>query len=208
MKCVICGKKIGATEPRAYVRRWNSITGCQMCACDDCQAPFDRLIDVLPVDESGCSLNVSRFELEALKLGTDRKRLEKRLQAAWSILEMQSRRDFGHGRFDFNGRRLLGDNGMVLQWQTRNKPDEPITYQNQQTVIGIVSYSTKTRAIIGNKIIIVTGCRKNCPYTRHYDPNEDGETKGCQYAYGTLPEQGVAEWCPLHDEKPLQDCED
>lgn len=54
----------------------------------------------------------------------------------------------------------------------------------------------------GNKIIIVTGCRENCPYTRHYDPNQDGETWGCSYAYGTLPKQGVAEWCPLHDEKP------
>jgi len=79
--------------------------------------------------------------LEALKLATDRKRLEKRLRAVCSVLELATRRDFGRGRFDFEGRRLIGDNGMILQWQTRDKPDEPVTYRNQQTTKGTVTYS-------------------------------------------------------------------
>lgn len=48
----------------------------------------------------------------------------------------------------------------------------------------------------------VTGCRANCPNTRYYEQNEDGETLGCIYKYGTLPKEGAPEWCPLND------CED
>lgn len=49
------------------------------------------------------------------------------------------------------------------------------------------------------KIITVTGCRADCPMTRHYQPNEDGETLGCAYAYGTLPQEDFASWYPLKD---------
>jgi len=39
---------------------------------------------------------------------------------------------------DWDGKRILGNNGLVLQWQTRYKPDEPESYYNQQTNVGIV----------------------------------------------------------------------
>lgn len=51
--------------------------------------------------------------------------------------------------------------------------------------------------IIVTPDVIVTGCRADCPNTRPYNPNEDGETLGCSYKYGTLPQEGFPEWCPL-----------
>lgn len=45
--------------------------------------------------------------------------------------------------------------------------------------------------------VLVMGCRANCPNTRFYEPNEENETLGCIYKYGTLPQQGMPEWCPL-----------
>jgi hypothetical protein len=48
------------------------------------------------------------------------------------------------------------------------------------------------------KIIEVTGCRADCPYTRMYMSPKEEPVCGCQYKYGPLPENGVADWCPLH----------
>ncbi len=48
--------------------------------------------------------------------------------------------------------------------------------------------------------IQVTGCRVDCPNTLIYDPNQEGETLGCIYKYGSLPKTGFPEWCPLSDE--------
>lgn len=141
MKCRICDKTIGVVEPRAYVRLYKGNTARKVYACGDCQEAFDLWIDSLPVDSGGCPVDVCRSEAKALLVAVNRKALEKRLRAARSILELQTRRDFGRGRFDFKGRRLIGDNGMILQWQTRDKPNEPVAYQNQQTTEGTVSYS-------------------------------------------------------------------
>lgn len=55
------------------------------------------------------------------------------------------------------------------------------------------------------KIIEITGCRIDCPHTQCYQPNEDGETLGCSYAYGTLPKEGFAAWCPLKDGESQRD---
>lgn len=47
--------------------------------------------------------------------------------------------------------------------------------------------------------VIVTGCRADCPKTRYY--GKYGDVLGCAYAYGTLPEEDFAPWCPLQDKK-------
>ena len=39
------------------------------------------------------------------------------------------------------------------------------------------------------KSIRITRCR-DCPNVRTYDPNEEGETLGCSYKYGSLPQEG------------------
>lgn len=61
--------------------------------------------------------------------------------------------------------------------------------------------TTATQPVRIIPAIIVTGCRADCPNTRYYNPNEDGETLGCSYAYGTLPKEGFAPWCPLKERK-------
>lgn len=51
------------------------------------------------------------------------------------------------------------------------------------------------------RVIRVIGCRQgkqgNCPHTRMYNSNENEPTLGCVYKYGSLPEAGFPEWCPL-----------
>jgi len=143
VKCAICDKQIGIAELRTYVRLWKGTTSRKVYACGDCQEAFDRLIDALPVDNGGCPIDVGQIEQEALKLATDRKRLEKRLRAARSVMSLHVRRNFGRGRLDFLQRQLIGDNGMVLQWRTRRESDKPVSHLNQQTTVGIVSYSSE-----------------------------------------------------------------
>lgn len=141
MKCIICRRKIGPREARQYINVYTCFDARRLYTCLDCEAAFDRLIDALPRDLDGRALSIGRSELEALKLATDRKRLEQRLRAARSVLVPQARRNFGRGRFNFLLRQLIGDNGMVLQWQTRNWPSKPVAYLNQQTTEGNVSYN-------------------------------------------------------------------
>ena len=142
MKCTICGNIIGSREIRSYVtihcdgKPHHKLYACSTCGANN--GPFDRLIDSLPIDDSGTLLNVSRVELEALKLATNRQALLKRLRAARSVLTIYVRRNFGRGRFDFDKRTLTGNNGMILRWKTRPTPDKPVTHWNQQTNIGSV----------------------------------------------------------------------
>jgi len=81
-------------------------------------------------------MNTSENEKKALALASDPAALLKRLQEARSVLT--DRRRFGKGRFDFAGRRLIGSNGLALQWRTRMEPDQPESYRNQQTTRGCV----------------------------------------------------------------------
>lgn len=148
MKCTICSNIIGSREIRSYVTVYcDGKPHHRLYACSTCGAnngPFDRLIDSLPIDSSGALLNVSRAELEALKLATNRKGLEKRLRAARSMMSTNLRGHFGRGRFDFANRRLIGNSGMILQWRTRAMPDKPIAYLNQQTTVGTVDFDVCT----------------------------------------------------------------
>jgi len=77
-------------------------------------------------------------EQAARAVGNDRKMLRKRLQAARACLTAEVSRLFGKGRFDFTNRRLIGGNGLTLQWFVRCYPNLPESYRNPQTNCGTV----------------------------------------------------------------------
>lgn len=77
-------------------------------------------------------------EAKALAIANSRKALRSRLMEAKAVLIDEIRKGFGKGRFDFEQRQLVGDNGYILQWKLRNYPDRPESYENQQTNRGIV----------------------------------------------------------------------
>jgi hypothetical protein len=81
---------------------------------------------------------ISRAEQQALALASRPAALRKRLQEARSVLTREVSKQFGLGHFDFSRRRLVGENGLVLQWQKRLYPDQPESYENQQTTRGSV----------------------------------------------------------------------
>ena len=74
-------------------------------------------------------------------LSTNRKQLKQRLREARAVLASDIYQGFGKGTFDFANKRLIGDNGYVLQWQLRCHPEQPISYHNQQTNRGTVVVS-------------------------------------------------------------------
>lgn len=51
------------------------------------------------------------------------------------------------------------------------------------------------------RVIRVTGCRQgkqgDCPHAKIYPSNERTPILGCIYKYGSLPDEGFPEWCPL-----------
>jgi hypothetical protein len=75
----------------------------------------------------------------ALQRASSRKWLLTRLMSAKSCLLPQYKSHFKSPKFDFDTKRLNGDDGYYLQWQTREQPDEPPSYENQQTTMGDVS---------------------------------------------------------------------
>ena len=82
---------------------------------------------------------ISDSEYEATKLSTSPYRLLKRLQAAVSVLRDRYQAEFkpqSKQSFDFIAKRLYGGNGFYLQWQTRDDPQAPESYDNQQTTVG------------------------------------------------------------------------
>lgn len=78
-------------------------------------------------------------EQMAIAIGNSRTKLRARLLRALSILNSVIRAGFRNARFDFEGKRLISDNGKVaLQWHVRDLPDQPESYVNQQTTTGTV----------------------------------------------------------------------
>jgi hypothetical protein len=75
-------------------------------------------------------------ELRARELSMRPRLLRKRLEEARAVLT--NRKQFGKSNFDFANKRLVGENGLHLQWQTRQYPDQPESYENQQTNRGFV----------------------------------------------------------------------
>lgn len=88
---------------------------------------------------------MSSLEARAYRLGTDRKRLEYRLREARNCLVPELRAKFGRGRFNFREKRLESDCGkFAIVWRLRAKPDEPVSYENQQTSAGFIGVSELT----------------------------------------------------------------
>lgn len=79
------------------------------------------------------------LEDKAEAVGANSKSLLKQLNSAKSCLAVQWVKTFKNARFDKENRRLISTCGCyALQWQLRNKPDEPESYENQQTSVGTV----------------------------------------------------------------------
>ena len=81
---------------------------------------------------------MNTLEHQALALADSPYCLKRRLLDARACLRSQLRQEFGVGHFDFDGQRLVGRGGLVLQWKTRRWPDQPIGPRNQQTNRGSV----------------------------------------------------------------------
>jgi hypothetical protein len=78
-------------------------------------------------------------EQKALKVAASKTQLRKRLNDAKSVLTDGVRERFKNPTFDFEGKRLISDDGKIaLQWLTRPYPDQPEGYENQQTNRGCV----------------------------------------------------------------------
>ena len=87
--------------------------------------------------DTDVALAMTRAEQEAFAVASKPVALRKRLLEARGVLT--DRKQFGKGTFDFAHRRLIGDNGLALQWSPRMEPDQPISYRNQQTTRGCVT---------------------------------------------------------------------
>jgi hypothetical protein len=74
----------------------------------------------------------------AAAVGANRVSLRKRFMEAKSVLlSRELSRLFTGAKLDFENKRFVGK-GYALQWLPRWKPDQPESYENQQTNRGIV----------------------------------------------------------------------
>ncbi len=89
---------------------------------------------------------VSSNEFDALCLSLDKVRLRKRLLEAKAVLNDEYRKLFTKASiYKYQEKALYSvPRGYKLQWQTRQQPDQPESYENQQTTIGDV-YLVKLR---------------------------------------------------------------
>lgn len=81
---------------------------------------------------------MSELEEKAIQLSLDKDRLLKKLASAKSCLRDEFLPYFQKTTFDFENKRLVGSGGFALQWFTRQFPDRPESYENQQTSVGVV----------------------------------------------------------------------
>ena len=77
----------------------------------------------------------------AVEVGNNRKHLLARLRETVHVLNGSYHKFFQcqHQRFDFDHKRLYGSDGWFLQWQLRPNPEQPESYENQQTSVGCVT---------------------------------------------------------------------
>ena len=79
------------------------------------------------------------LEDKARQLGNDPKALHERLLKARRVLTAEFKWIFDRYTFDFAGKRLVSHcERYALCWRLREKPEEPISYANQQTSQGEV----------------------------------------------------------------------
>jgi hypothetical protein len=57
---------------------------------------------------------------------------------ARAVLRSEYRKYFTTPVLDYKKKQLVGTDGYVLQWLTRERPDQPESYENQQTSVGTV----------------------------------------------------------------------
>ena len=93
--------------------------------------------EVQPLPEETETHSESLEDL-AKAIGADRQLLLRRLLEARSMLKDEYRVKFRRYEYDFDMQSLVGADGYSLQWKLREKPDEPISYGNQQTSRGDV----------------------------------------------------------------------
>lgn len=79
-------------------------------------------------------------ETLAIALSNDSDKLLARLRETVRVLNDRYVTQFRRKdqRYSFAEKRLYGINGFYLQWRLRDRPDEPETYENQQTSVGSV----------------------------------------------------------------------
>jgi hypothetical protein len=79
-------------------------------------------------------------ERKAIQLSENRGELRQRLLDAKSRINRAAQIHYAPWKFDFQAKCLVSDSSekAVLQWQTRKQPERPISYENQQTSMGIV----------------------------------------------------------------------
>lgn len=82
-------------------------------------------------------LSMTNTELAAA-VGASRLRLRKRFMEAKSVMSRGLSHLFNGAKLDFENKRFVGK-GYALQWALRNHPDQPESYENQQTNRGVVS---------------------------------------------------------------------
>jgi len=81
-------------------------------------------------------------EQKALALGNSPTRLRARLMGAKAVLDRGVALLFSKITFDFENKRLISDSGrFALQWRIRLHPDQPESYENQQTNCGTVVFT-------------------------------------------------------------------
>ena len=79
------------------------------------------------------------LEMQASVVGSTRKLLKQRLREAYAVLTAGYKKKFTQFRFEFENNRVLSDDGTIaLQWRLRAHPDQPPSYNNQQTSRGLV----------------------------------------------------------------------
>lgn len=80
-------------------------------------------------------------EEKAISLGSNRTKLRARLMAAKAVLDRGMALLFSNNTFDVENKRLVSDSGRFsLQWRIRLHPDQPESYENQQTNCGTVVF--------------------------------------------------------------------
>ena len=78
-------------------------------------------------------------EQKSIAIRDYKKALTRQLLEARSCLKNEYRKLFTKKKVDFKYKSMLSDNGkFVLIWQVRSYPDEPESYNNQQTSQGCV----------------------------------------------------------------------
>ena len=87
-------------------------------------------------------------EKQALALASDYVSLRKRLASARVCLRAEYRKTMRNTKYQFRKRRMLSQCGKYeLVWQTRNQPNMPACYENQQTTQGHVVFNEIKRIV-------------------------------------------------------------